>query len=107
MRLIKFYEVDAEEQVPSIVALLDEKALREALKEWIKFCKENSLDSCQISRQQYGEGHDYFVITEEIKYLWNNRVGVVKIHFEKELLPNIPYEVIFSLDEIERELDLC
>lgn len=95
----------------NIYALLDNEGLQQALNKYLKICYERATKfgrEYAIRRLRTSDmSDDYISIEHVISTDTQCTYTEYEIHFEHCLLPNIPYNTIYTLEEFMKEVNVC
>ena len=107
---MKLVECGTEEGV-NIYALLDNEGLQQALTIYLNRCytQKTRYGSEYIVRKLYAlNANDAFISIERVlnkeTYYFST---LYELHFVPGLLPNIPYDTIYTLEEFMKEVNVC
>lgn len=107
---MKLAECGTEEGV-NIYALLDNEGLQQALNKYLKICYERATKFGReyvIRRLRTSDMNDDYICIEHVlsddPCYYSTQY---ELHFEPDLLPNIPYNTIYTLEEFMKEVNVC
>lgn len=95
----------------NIYALLDNECLQQALNKYLKICYERTTKLGReyvIRRLRTSDMNDDYICIEHVlsddSCYYSTQY---ELHFEPDLLPNIPYNTIYTLEEFMKEVNVC
>lgn len=107
---MKLVECGTDESV-NVYALLDNESLQQALAIYLNRCykQKTRYGSEYIVRKLYLlNANDAFISIERVLNMETFYYSsLYEIHFEPGLLPNIPYNTIYTLEEFMKEVNVC